>query len=120
MANGRGRPAGRRKQMERPALLAANDNASRTEVSIGAGAAKLCPRGSAPKTANDGGLTTAPSRAANDNAIAAAAPPVPANDNDIRVTDDFPRPLPVMPGEADLVRTLLGKRFRQILQGEKP
>src|SRR5215203_3978045 len=39
-----------------------------------------------------------------------------ANDNDdINVTDDLARPLPVMRGEGELVRKLLGERFRQIL-----
>jgi hypothetical protein len=55
---------------------------------------------------------------ANDNSIALAEQ-VAANDNEILVTDDLPRPLPVMQSEGDLIRTLLGERFRQILlQGE--
>jgi hypothetical protein len=59
----------------------------------------------------------------DDDIFASAAPVcVAANDNDeYVVTDDLPRPVPVVPGEADLVRKLLGERFRQILlQGENP
>ncbi len=33
----------------------------------------------------------------------------------IRVTDDLPRPLPVLLEEGDIVRKLLGERFREIL-----
>ncbi len=35
-----------------------------------------------------------------------------------RVTDDLPQPLPVLPGEGDIVRLLLGERLRQILQDD--
>jgi hypothetical protein len=46
---------------------------------------------------------------------------VAANDNDaIKVTDDLVRPLPVMRGEGELVRKLLGERFRQILLVGEP
>jgi len=45
--------------------------------------------------------------------------PTSANDNDILVTDDLPRPLPVLPREAAIVRKLLGDRFRQILLEEE-
>jgi len=55
---------------------------------------------------------------ANDNSIALAEQ-VAANDNEILVVDDLQRPLPVIGGEGDLIRHLLGERFRQILlQGE--
>jgi hypothetical protein len=56
---------------------------------------------------------------ANDNSIALVEQ-VAANDNEaILVVDDLSRPLPIMRGEGDLIRTLLGERFRQILlEGE--
>jgi hypothetical protein len=42
-----------------------------------------------------------------------------ANDNDrFDVIDDLPRPLPIMRGEGDLVRKLLGEQFLYILKGE--
>jgi hypothetical protein len=52
--------------------------------------------------------------AANDNAPS----PRPANDNDIVIIDHFQKPLPIIPGEAKALRSLLGARFRQILFGE--
>jgi hypothetical protein len=36
----------------------------------------------------------------------------------IRVTDDLPRPLPVLREEGEIVRKLLGSRFREILSDE--
>jgi hypothetical protein len=81
--------------------------------------------------ANDGEAVVPAPAAANDNQPAAAAP-VAANDNHpaspahlasggefIRVIDDLPRPLPVMRGEAEIVRKLLGVRFREILFGKE-
>ncbi|MGH9644861.1 MAG: hypothetical protein ACRD3Q_20855 [Terriglobales bacterium] len=70
----------------------------------------------------------APPRAANDNLpIPHAAndnEPLPqaANDNvrhGIVVIDDLPRPLPALQGEGELVRKLLGDRFREILFGAR-
>ena len=37
---------------------------------------------------------------------------------DYRVTDDLPRPLPIVPGEGQIVRMLLGDGFREILFGK--
>jgi hypothetical protein len=56
--------------------------------------------------------------AANDNRTAATH--AAADDRaDIRVIDDLPRPLPVLPGEGEIVRKLIGTRFRQLLFGDK-
>jgi hypothetical protein len=41
------------------------------------------------------------------------------NGTGIRVTDDLPRPLPVLRGEAEIMRMLLGEQLRTILFGEK-
>jgi hypothetical protein len=60
-------------------------------------------------------LVTTAQGAANDN------DPVPraANDNHpdagVRVCDDLPRPVPVINGEGELVRKLLGEQFHEIL-----
>lgn len=79
--------------------------------------------------ANDNEAAASAQAAANDNYAATAAqaaaneddPATPTHlacgDNGIRVSDDLPRRLPVMPGEGEIVRRLLGERFRQILFG---
>jgi hypothetical protein len=41
------------------------------------------------------------------------------NGTGIRVTDDLPRPLPVLRGEAEIMRMLLGEQLRTILFGEE-
>ena len=68
-----------------------------------------------------GKLSQAP--AANDNASVTIRSPVrmrvPANDNAIVVTDDLPRPLPAGRGQVELVRQMLGERFRSILLGKE-
>jgi hypothetical protein len=57
--------------------------------------------------------------AANDNEATAAAHGTPDNGTGIRVTDDLPRPLPVIRGEGEIVWRLLGERFLQILLGKE-
>lgn len=72
-------------------------------------------RGAPPLAANDNERSA---RAANDNEPLPQA----ANDNvrhGIVVIDDLPRPLPALQGEGELVRKLLGDRFREILFGAK-
>ncbi|HEV2172584.1 MAG TPA: hypothetical protein VGR71_03405 [Nitrospira sp.] len=54
----------------------------------------------------------------NESANVRRQPLVAANDNDIVVTDDLPRPLPIVQGEGEVVRAVLGERFRQILMSE--
>jgi hypothetical protein len=66
-------------------------------------------------TANDSEADIRTRAVANDDAPVTT--PVAANDNGILLTDDFPLPLPLMPGESEMVRKLLGGRFRKILLG---
>jgi hypothetical protein len=78
----------------------------------------------APLVANDNGTRTRiPSTAPMLRGVKVTAPTAEHltahNDNEIAVSDDLQRPLPIMRGEGNLVRTLLGDRFRQILcEGE--
>jgi hypothetical protein len=79
-----------------------------------------------PQPANDNDATAPLQAAANDNEATApalravaAVHPTPNDSTDIRVIDDLPRPLPVLPGEAAIVRRLLGARLRQILSGKE-
>ena len=55
---------------------------------------------------------------ANDNQTAATTHAAADDCTAIRVIDDLPRPLPVLPGEGEIVLKLLGERFRQILSGD--
>jgi hypothetical protein len=146
MTNNEAHQAGRHR--EPPAEVAANDNTSgRAGTRIDAavresGAVKAARRRvDAPTTAaaNDNEAAAAARQAANDNE-AVATPQAAANDNEatapalravadehptpndstvIHVMGDLPRPLPVLPGEAEIVRRLLGARLRQILSGEE-
>lgn len=95
-----------------------------------------------PRAANDNELSSDQQRSATANGASERANParkgtaskdtgaanddcsktgrVAANDNDILVSDDLPRPLPIAVGEANVVRKLLGERFRQLLmRGEE-
>jgi hypothetical protein len=102
MSEDRGRRADRPGSERRPAV-AANDNvpANGHALAETSGLAVSGPADSVPVAAND-----------NHVSIVRSA----ANDNDILVSDDLPRPLPIAVGEAELVRKLLGERFRQILE----
>ena len=109
MRGEKGHPASIHRKIVSPRAVAANANAPPEFETGGDGLATKVRDG-----VNDHDLSV-PSGAANDNPVTI---PVAANDNDISVVDDLPRPLAVLPEEADLIRKLLGERFRQILFGE--
>jgi len=74
------------------------------------------------QTVADENEVVAPAQAAHKNThpvLPAASDAEPAAG--IRVIDDLPRPVPVLQREGEIVRKLLGARFRQImLEEEKP
>jgi hypothetical protein len=89
------------------AVLAADEAANDNQAPV-----------AAREAANDNQAVVAVHRAPNDNQATAATHVAIDDGIGIRVTDDLPRPLPVLPGEGEIVRKLLGTRFRQILFGD--
>jgi hypothetical protein len=113
----------RRYRVGVPTTVAANDNepaaASQAAAHDNKTRATL-------QAANDKEEVASTRPAANDNEATAPAlravaaeHPTPDDSPSINVVDDLPRPLPVLRGEAEIVKKLLGARFRQILFGKE-
>jgi hypothetical protein len=146
MTNDEARQAGR--HTEPPATVAANDNvlgagSTRIDAAVRKSRAVKAARhrvdaptttaandneaaGAARQAANDNEATATPQAAANDNEATAPAlcavateHPTPNDSTAIHVIDDLPRPLPVLPGEGEIVRRLVRARLRQIFGKEK-